>query len=158
MRRILAVSAGLLCVLIVGCGKEEQQVADVARPNVPPPPPKTKYQPTFNPHDSQVRYTADKPFSGNDATVPQNAPPTKNYVGTVRSVAGNSITLSVNGQDMTFTCAPDVWAGDGSNPRYFQIKDWQTRVRAGSQVRLSTTTTGGAEVVTYVLVTNTNNE
>lgn len=152
MNRILLALAFLACAFLSGCGKEEPLAQD--RPAPPPPPPKIKYQPQFAPHEAQQRYTADRPFSSNDSTLPQNAPPTKSYVGTVRNVAGNSITLTVNGQDMTFNCAPDVWAGDGNNPRYFQIKDWQSRVRPGTQVRLSTTNTGAGEVVTYVLVTN----
>jgi hypothetical protein len=153
MNRMLSVLAALAFIMVIGCAQEEPVAQD--RPAAPPPPPPPlKYQPQFGPHEAQQRYTADKPFSGNNATLPQNAPPTKTYNGTVRSVAGNSITISVSGQDMTFNCAPDLWAGDGNNPRYFQIKDWQSRVRPGTNVRLSTTNTGGGELVTYVLVTS----
>lgn len=143
----------LVCVLLVGCGKSEQPIADVAKNTPPPPPTKLKYQPQFGPHDAQQRYTADKPFSGNDSTLPQNAPPTKNYVGTVRSVAGNSLTVSVNGQDMTFNVSPDVWVVTGNNPRNFQIKEGLAKVQAGNQVRVSTTTSGAGEMVTSMVVT-----
>jgi hypothetical protein len=152
--------AGILLVggLVMGCGKEEAQpVADLQRTSTAPPPvptasTKLKYQPVIGAHDAQKRYEADKPFTGNKAVAPENAPPVKNYVGTVRNVAGNSITVTVNGQDMTFPVGADIMVSDGRNPRNFPIQGGLASVRTGSHVRLQTRTTGGSEVVTFILV------
>jgi hypothetical protein len=155
----------LLSMFVIGCGEQQgTQVADLPQRDTPPPPPPAKLDVSLpkGQHEGQKRYDNDKPYSGNNAPVPKNTPPTKTYVGTVRSVAGNSLTVTVDGQDKTFNVAPDVWIFTGNNPRNFPIKEGLVKVQPGNQVRVATVTKNNSEVVTSLWVTsneaNANNE
>lgn len=159
MRHIGIVGMLLVGTLVVGCGKEEEkQVADLPRSSTTPPPSapatstKLKYQPQIGTPEPQKKYQSDKPFSGNQKVVPENAPAYKTYVGTVRNVAGNSITVTTNGQDMTFPVMPDIMVSNGNNPRYFPLQGGLAAVRAGSPVRVTTRITNGTEAVTNLVV------